>query len=346
MCLNSTFFRYSARSPHRATKPSRDWLRVVVRKLRLVLFALLKAGNKVAARKQQGPTTGGGVSGGETPKWLGRQWRCLDVHHSWRPFTSENNFMSRNLAEPVADARLCYARAPAHRHAAPRCPRSELFTCLHGRGCAARKVRASASEVKGGGGYGHPLTHGPVFRGTKGLSNVYYRKPCSVVLILTRRPSERHKNSGTKHCHSRTDLTLPFAHPMGHACDGSSVRRAARATSRRTSGIGGDTAPARAAASSFRAPGPDRASHFRGARSGCLDDGGACVAIDDAQQSCNGKAISSTVASTQEATRTKHQDIFTCACAVFLFEHLSVVSNPCSFSTALFLSLATSLARP
>ena len=50
MCLNSTFFfRYSARSPHRATKPSRDWLRVVVRKLRLVLFALSRAGNKVTA---------------------------------------------------------------------------------------------------------------------------------------------------------------------------------------------------------------------------------------------------------------------------------------------------------
>ena len=38
MCLNSTFFRYSARSPHPPTKPSRGWLRVVVRKPRLVLF--------------------------------------------------------------------------------------------------------------------------------------------------------------------------------------------------------------------------------------------------------------------------------------------------------------------
>ena len=37
--------------------------------------------------------------------------------------------------------------------------------CLHGKDCAARKVRASASEevVKDGGGYGHPQTHGPVF---------------------------------------------------------------------------------------------------------------------------------------------------------------------------------------
>ena len=49
MCLNSTFFRYSARSPHRATKPSRGWLRVVVRKLRLVLFALSRTGNKITA---------------------------------------------------------------------------------------------------------------------------------------------------------------------------------------------------------------------------------------------------------------------------------------------------------
>ena len=49
-------------------------------------------------------------------------------NHSWRPSTSENNFLSRNLAEPVADARLCCARAPAHRHVAPRRPGSELFT--------------------------------------------------------------------------------------------------------------------------------------------------------------------------------------------------------------------------
>ena len=38
---------------------------------------------------------------------------------------------------------------------------------LHGRDCAARKVRASASEVKGGGGYDYPLTHGPVFQRDK-----------------------------------------------------------------------------------------------------------------------------------------------------------------------------------
>ena len=50
------------------------------------------------------------------------------VQHLWRPSTSENNFLSRNLAEPVADARPCCARAPAHRHVAPRRPRSELLT--------------------------------------------------------------------------------------------------------------------------------------------------------------------------------------------------------------------------
>ena len=59
---------------------------------------------------------------------IGGSAMTLDVHHSWRPSTSENNFLSRNLAEPVADAPLCCARAPAHRHVAPRRPGSELFT--------------------------------------------------------------------------------------------------------------------------------------------------------------------------------------------------------------------------
>ena len=68
-------------------------------------------------------------SGNETPEWLGRQWQWrLHVHHFWRPSTSENNFLSPNLAEPIADARLCCARALAHRHVAPRRPRSGLFT--------------------------------------------------------------------------------------------------------------------------------------------------------------------------------------------------------------------------
>ena len=41
------------------------------------------------------------------------------------------------------------------------------LSCSHGGDCAARKVRASASEVKDGGGYDHPLTHGPVFQRDK-----------------------------------------------------------------------------------------------------------------------------------------------------------------------------------
>ena len=52
----------------------------------------------------------------------------LEEHHSWRPSNQKTIFLSRNLAEPVADAPLCCARAPAHRHAAPRRPRSELLT--------------------------------------------------------------------------------------------------------------------------------------------------------------------------------------------------------------------------
>ena len=48
MCLNSTFFRYCARSPHRATKPSRGWLRVGVSKPQFILAATVAA--CVAAR--------------------------------------------------------------------------------------------------------------------------------------------------------------------------------------------------------------------------------------------------------------------------------------------------------
>jgi hypothetical protein len=63
------------------------------------------------------------------------------------------------------------------------------------------------------------------------------------------------------------------------------------------------------------------------------------------QREDNIKALLISVASTQ-ATRIKHHDMLTRACAVFLFEHPSVVSNACSFSAALFLSLETSLAGP
>ena len=54
------------------------------------------------------------------------------------------------------------------------------LSCLHSRDCAARKVRALASEVKDGGGYGHPLTHGPVFQKDKkimdrSVPSLFYR---------------------------------------------------------------------------------------------------------------------------------------------------------------------------
>ena len=62
--------------------------------------------------------------------WLGRQWCCMaSLLETFR--ASENNFLclptfwGRLL---IADARLCCAKAPAHRHAAPRRPRSESFT--------------------------------------------------------------------------------------------------------------------------------------------------------------------------------------------------------------------------
>ena len=56
--------------------------------------------------------------------WAGNGVACTSPEET---FHFRKQFMSRNLAEPVADARLCCARAPAHRHVAPRRPRSELF---------------------------------------------------------------------------------------------------------------------------------------------------------------------------------------------------------------------------
>ena len=133
---------------------------------------------------------------------IGGQSIALHKHHLWRPSTSENNFLSRNLVEPVADARLCCARASAHRHVAPRRPRSELFTWQRLRCPKARKVRASGSEVKDGGGYDHPLTHGPVFQRDKRIIESlipgfgdssppevpsrgrYTRNPVSIIAVL------------------------------------------------------------------------------------------------------------------------------------------------------------------
>ena len=44
------FFCYSSTPPHPTAKPSWGWLRVGVRKLRLVLFELHRTGNKVTAK--------------------------------------------------------------------------------------------------------------------------------------------------------------------------------------------------------------------------------------------------------------------------------------------------------
>ena len=89
------------------------------------------------------------------------------IHHFWRPSTTKNNFLSPNLVEPVADVRLCCARAPAQRHVAPQRPRYELFTwqrlrcpkgsCIGKRGEGRWWVRSPANSrtsfSKGQSGY-------------------------------------------------------------------------------------------------------------------------------------------------------------------------------------------------
>ena len=94
--------------------------------------------------------------------WAGNAIACTSLVET---FHFRKQFLPRNLAEPVADARLCCARAPAHRNVAPRRPRSEFFTWQRRR--CPKGVRASVSEVKDGGGCDHPLTHGPVFQRDK-----------------------------------------------------------------------------------------------------------------------------------------------------------------------------------
>ena len=99
------------------------------------------------------------ISGGETPITLAFLLRRMyitrgDLPHQKKIFCLAT-LLSRLLMHGSA--------VRGHRLIdTPRCGARDL-SCLHGRNCAARKVRASASEVKGGGGYGHPLTHGPVF---------------------------------------------------------------------------------------------------------------------------------------------------------------------------------------
>ena len=70
------------------------------------------SGRPVVAKRQNG--------------WAGNGVACTSLVET---FDFRNSFLSLNLAEPVADARLCCARAPAHRHVAPRRPRSELLAC-------------------------------------------------------------------------------------------------------------------------------------------------------------------------------------------------------------------------
>ena len=95
---------------------------------------------------------------------IGGLFTTSHVHHSWRPPLQKTvfclaTFRSRLLmhGSAVRGLRLI---ATSRRGARD-------LSCSHGGDCAARKVRASVSEVKNGGGYDHPLTHGPVFQRDK-----------------------------------------------------------------------------------------------------------------------------------------------------------------------------------
>ena len=83
------------------------------RRVRSPLAYVQKEGSYILGRRRSGPQWWRNAK-------IGGLSTTSHVHHLWRPSASENNFMSRNLAEPVAGARLCCARAPAHRHVAPR----------------------------------------------------------------------------------------------------------------------------------------------------------------------------------------------------------------------------------
>ena len=102
-------------------------------------------------------------SGGETSEWLGRQWRCMYLTCGDLPL-QKTVFCRATLRSQLlvhgSAVRGLRLIDTSHRGARD-------LSCLHGRDCAARKVRASASEVKDGGGYDHPLTHGPEFQRDK-----------------------------------------------------------------------------------------------------------------------------------------------------------------------------------
>ena len=88
----------------------------------------------------------------------------LEEHHSWRPSNQKTIFCLATLL-----SRLLMLRSAVRGLRLIDTPRrgARDLSCLHGRDCAALKVRASVSEVKDGGGYGHPLTHEPVFQRDK-----------------------------------------------------------------------------------------------------------------------------------------------------------------------------------
>ena len=103
------------------------------------------------------------ASGGETPKLVGRKLRRMYITLGDLPLQKSifclATLLSRllMLRSAVRGLRLI---ATSRRGARD-------LSCSHGGDCAAGKVRASASEVKDGGGYDHPLTHGPVFQRDK-----------------------------------------------------------------------------------------------------------------------------------------------------------------------------------
>ena len=103
------------------------------------------------------------TSGGETAELVGRKLRRMYITRGDLPLQKTifclATLLSRLLMHGSAVRGLRLIDTPR------RGARDLSF--LHGRDCAARKVRASASEVKGGDGYGHPLTHGPVFQRDK-----------------------------------------------------------------------------------------------------------------------------------------------------------------------------------
>ena len=78
------FFRYSATPPHPTAKQSRGWLRVGVRKPRLVLLGFRATRNKgTAVRRHQGPTAGG-VERRARPAPLGQNPMSLAIQFQGR----------------------------------------------------------------------------------------------------------------------------------------------------------------------------------------------------------------------------------------------------------------------